>query len=419
MPETLRRTQVARQGVLAALGLLCTLTAAPVSPQEREQQTGAKIAAMAAEGCRVREQSASGFQFTATKTEFIGRSTLGLFAYAEGQAGAADQLTEHGDGGRGKFVEFHRATPDEWELESRCIYWGGADRFFPADVGREAVRVGDLHMKRLCRPGVQLEYRAGPTPSHPMGSIAAFDREWANQWAPCAQYIGLNFDGSGPVSALIDELIADGASVVAETGEAEGRETVVLTLALREADGDCRVCTLGLLRVDGYAPFSVEATMIGHPQPGVELLTRNVARWGDFVEVPGGPWVPCSYVQARFTSEGADPLELGSAVVVEIDKGTLAPAGGRLSDEELERWFPMGTFVGPLAPEAEFLLPGLTRSAARHNAASSVTEAWATDPLDKLVPGMDDPLFTAAPEERKRLADQLRDETRKAAQQGE
>ena len=111
-------------------------------------------------------------------------------------------------------------------------------------------------------------------------------------------------------------------------------------------------------------------------------------------------------------------LALTAASVVRIDRSSVAAAEGRLSDAELGRWFPLGTHVAAPPIAKQELAPEVVDAMTRDNAGASTTESWVASPLEKLVPWMDDPLFTAAPEERKRLADQLRVETRRQAQQG-
>jgi len=376
------------------------------------------LAASVAAGCRVREASAEGFEFRATVEEFTGRGRLELLFEQQDRADQVDRFMGTSDGSRGRFAEYHRVTEEEWEFHARCLWWGGCGSRFSADADREPDQVGDLYVKRLCRPDVALEFHSGPLPSRAMGSIEAPDYRWANDRSPPAAYLGLRFDGPGPLSELVDDLLREGAAVTAETVTHEGREGVVLGLKLVVPGGAYQVLRLGFIRLDGYAPFLAERLGVVSPEPGVELLTRTVATWGDYARVPEGPWIPCAYDRARFSTDGAGVLRLEGAVRARVQKTTIAATSGRLPDDDLRRWFPVGTYVRVLSPAAELLGAGVVEAMTQDNDAASGSEEWVTCPVETLVPWMDDPLFTAALEERKRLADQLREETKRMAQEG-
>lgn len=184
---------ICRRGSCFARPALLALCAALVVSGHALGQGGASEAAAAvARGCDVREEGTCGFEFVATRQRIEGSRTLGLILNEQGRAAEAERLTGGSDGTRGKFVERHRVTLEEWELEAQCCYWGGADRLFAADIDTEPTDVGGLHMKRLYRPSFTLEYAAGPVPSYPMGTITTPAGDWRNSAAPCAEYIGLS-----------------------------------------------------------------------------------------------------------------------------------------------------------------------------------------------------------------------------------
>jgi len=378
----------------------------------------ADVATEVARGCRVREQSAFGFQFRATREWYPGRAIAAIVLEDGGRADEIGQLTGGAEGARSRFVELHRVTAEEWEVEARCSYWGGSDGLFSADLDREPTSVGDLHMKRLCRPNVTLAYRSGPKPSHAMGDVQSPRYTWENASSPCAEYVGLHFRGLGRFSEFIDTMVQDGARVTSEAVTQEGHEGVRLELRWAPRKGAWHVLKLGFVRLDGYAPFSAERLSVTEREGEPETLVRTTAEWSDFAQVPAGPWIPCSYRYASYSTDERGVLALTAASVVRIDRSSVAAAEGRLSDAELGRWFPLGTHVAAPPIAKQELAPEVVDAMTRDNAGASTTESWVASPLEKLVPWMDDPLFTAAPEERKRLADQLRVETRRQAQQG-
>lgn len=301
-----------RGSCFARPALLAFCAALAVSGHALSQDSASETAAAVAvaRGCHAREGGACGFEFVATRQRIEGSRTLGLILNEQGRAAEAERLTGGSDGTRGKFVERHRVTSEEWEVEAQCCYWGGVDRLFAADIDTEPTDVGGLHMKRLYRPSFTLEYATGPVPSYPMGLVTTPAGDWRNSAAPCAEYIGLSLPRLGRPSEFIDGLLASGAAVSTQTTTHEGHDAVVLTIRSVPTKGAYHLFVLGFVRLDGYAPFSMQCSSVIAEPSGAEYLVRSSAEWGDYVQVAGGPWIPCRHTETDFSTDSAGVLRL-------------------------------------------------------------------------------------------------------------
>ncbi|HOS95828.1 MAG TPA: hypothetical protein PLQ54_21145, partial [Armatimonadota bacterium] len=307
---------------------------------------------------------------------------------------------------RTRLVERYRLTPQEWEVEAQVRHWGGSDRLFPADVSRAPDRVGDLHMKRLDRPAYRIDFHRGPTPSFPIGRVLAQEVDWQQESSPCAAYLGLYVRRVGALRRELEAMLQGGGDVAAELTEHDGREAVLLTLTGETAPGFVRQLRCGFVRLGGYAPYLAEVTGISE-EGGRQMVVRVFALWEGYVEAPDGTWVPSEYRCSSFSTGASGLPELDSAEAATLVEGTLRATRLPLSDEELAKWFPMGTIVAIL-PDVRALLPtSVVDAFERSGRNMGTTKDWLDTDISKLVYRMDEPWYTGTPEERRTLQDAL------------
>ncbi len=291
-------------------------------------------------------------------------------------------------------------------MEARCTVWGGADRLCHADVRRPADDAAALYMKRLYRPDFTAWYSTGPIYKAAMLEVEPSRTEWNNALSPCADYLGLNLALLGPLSDTLARLL-DKAVIGAENVTSDGLEGIRLTAHSHPKDTLWCMYKLSFIELDGYAPVRIEKTYVDEGSP--EALRCTVCTWGDYVRVPGGPWIPCEYRLGDFSTDANGLLRLRHGDNVSVDKASLRPAKGRLTDEELTLWCPLGARVAASAGAEDLLPEGVLDAWMRHQAPLWPGGEWHEGPLEDLVYGMNDPLFTASPERRQALAAELRD----------
>jgi len=407
--------------VVALLALASFFGSAQAGPE------ASAVARAVAEGCRVREASTVGYEFTAITEEFVGRRELGLILTLE--SGETQPITPEradeiltfstvcsADGSRSQFIEHYRVTADEWEVEARCTVWGGGHRHFAADVRRAWDDVADLHTRKLYRPDFMVTCSGGPDHKCTMLHVSPIVAKWRTSAAPCADYIGLNLASLGSLSDLLSGWVDRAAAVTAEPVTYEECDGVRLTLYLRPVAGAWSRYRLEFVELDGYAPVAAELEDVVTVEDGTESLRVTRCTWGDYFQIPGGPWIPRTYRLGAFTTDLDGVLRLSRGGGAVIDHETACLADGRLSDKELMRWCPMGACV-TVDPDVADRLPAEVATAwARYQEDLWPVAAWHTAPLESLILGMDGPEFTSSQAERKALGSSIREEIKQAVE---
>jgi len=176
------------------------------------------------------------------------------------------------------------------------------------------------------------------------------------------------------------------------------------------------VASIGLVDVGGYAPFMLQTSLVQRREDGSESLRQVAAVWSDYTRTPEGLWLPCGFRSGSFSTDLEGVLRLESGQNVAVIPSSVGPAEGRLTDEQLADWCPLGALV-LAAPEAEGLLPQSVAAAwAERSASATMSSDWATAPLETLVFGMDQPLFTAPLAERWALAEGVCEEIKRSVE---